>query len=243
MSRDESNLIFTRYLYSLDEVKHSLFIAILNKNSDEALFWLYEIYYSGFVPDAFRIVVNVYTELFSIDNPDLAKPFRRIMNIYKENQSGMDIDDNSSALDTIENACILGTAVHNLCLRKYRIDLFVKTYIGVVCEPFAEPDSSKKRLYITLTPDDIQKYATKPAIESPRLYLREACKYKTHKETNAIFGEVQDGVFKDLYLNHWLYFAYKSPIWKERVDAYGGRPVDDQKRLCFITRLAKKMKT
>jgi hypothetical protein len=36
----EDNLILTRYLYSLAEVKHSLFLSILDKKSDEALFWL-----------------------------------------------------------------------------------------------------------------------------------------------------------------------------------------------------------
>jgi hypothetical protein len=242
MSCDESKLIFTRYLYSLDDVKHSLFIAILNKNSDEALFWLFEIYYSGFVGDAFRLVMNIYTEVFSFDNPDLAKPFHRIMKTYEDSQLDMDVDDNgvasidtnaSATANASASASALGTIVHNLCLRNYRIDLFVKTYIGVVCEPSVEPDLSKKHLYITLKPDNIQKYETKPPIEPPYLYLREVCKYSAHKETNAIFGEVQDGVFKDLYLNHWLYFAYKSPIWKERVDAYGGRPVDDQKKIAF----------
>lgn len=220
MACDESKLIFTRYLYSLDDAKHSLFVSILNKNSDESLFWLYEIYYSGFKTDAFQMVMNVFTDVFSFDNPDLTKPFHRIMKNYEETPSEAD-------------SVSIGTMVHNLCLRKYRIEYFMKTYIGIVCEPSTDTDVTKKHLYITLTRDNIQKYETKPSMEKPHLYLREVCKYSAHKETNAIFGEARDGLFKDLYINHWLYFAYKSPIWKERVEAYGGKPVHDQKKIVF----------
>ena len=31
--------------------------------------------------------------------------------------------------------------------------------------------------------------------------------------------------YKDILRLHWEYFAYKSPLWRERIDAFGGEPV------------------
>ena len=43
-----NELQFTRYLYEKDEVKVALITSVLNKNCEEAQFWGYELYYSGF---------------------------------------------------------------------------------------------------------------------------------------------------------------------------------------------------
>ena len=50
-----SELIFTRYLYVKDEVRISLLVSILKK-SDDALFWAYELYYSGFKNELFELI-------------------------------------------------------------------------------------------------------------------------------------------------------------------------------------------
>jgi len=212
----EPNIILTRYLYSLSEVKHSLFLSILDKKSDEALFWLYEIYYSGFPDAALEFITNIFNDVFAYDNPDLIKPFNRIITNFEENPS--DNDDIS-----------FGTMVHNMCLRKYRIEHFMKTYLGIICEP--SPNVTKKNLYITLKRDNIQKYETKPSIEKTYMYLRGACEYHIRKEGNKVFGEDIDT--KEQYLNNWLYYAYGSPIWKDRVSEYGGKPDDEMLRIVF----------
>jgi len=221
-SKQEKGLVLTRYLYSLDEVKHSLLLSILDKNSEEALFWAYEIYHSGLPEHAFSLVTNIYDDLFAVDNPDLLKPFQRILKAYEESPSEKD-------------EVGLGTMVHNLCLRKYRIEDFMETYIGVVCEPHPnlEPNSKKKCFYVTLTPESVAQYKTKPPIERPYLYLREVCKFSIHKEANAIFGDVADGHYTDLFVHHWLYFACRSPIWKGRIEEFGGVIDDASKKVVF----------
>lgn len=222
---NEKGLTLTRYLYSLDEVKHSLLLSILDKNSEEALFWVYEIYHSGLPEHAFSLVTNIYDDLFVFDNPDLLKPFQRILKAYEESPF--------APTEYVEVG--LGTMVHNLCLRKYRIDHFMETYIGVVCEPHPnlEPNSKKKCFYVTLTPESVAQYKTKPPIERPYLYLREVCKFSIRKEANAVFGDVSDGNYTDLFVRHWLYFASRSPIWKERVEEFGGVVNDATKKVVF----------
>ena len=49
-------LVYTRYLYAVLEVKQSLLIALLEKQLDEALFWAYELYYSGFTHNVYSYV-------------------------------------------------------------------------------------------------------------------------------------------------------------------------------------------
>ena len=54
-------IIFTRYLYNKTEVKQSLFIALLNRKRDEAMFWAYELYFSGFGTDILSMCIVKYT--------------------------------------------------------------------------------------------------------------------------------------------------------------------------------------
>jgi hypothetical protein len=63
--------IFTRYLYLKKEVINSLIWAILNNEEDEALFWAYELYFSGFESRLFKVLADfyyIYYEDSSLDN-------------------------------------------------------------------------------------------------------------------------------------------------------------------------------
>ena len=66
-----SKFIFTRYLYIKDEVKMALLIAILNK-SDDAIFWAYELLYSGFKNEFFALIWKIYYDFFASLNPSFA---------------------------------------------------------------------------------------------------------------------------------------------------------------------------
>ena len=64
----KSDIIFTRYLYIKDEVQIALLLSILNK-SDDALFWAYELFYSGFYKGFFDFIWKVYYDFFATLNP------------------------------------------------------------------------------------------------------------------------------------------------------------------------------
>ena len=51
-------MILTRYLYFKDDVLCSLFFSILNKEKDEALFWAYELYYSGYEEETVEYLLS-----------------------------------------------------------------------------------------------------------------------------------------------------------------------------------------
>jgi hypothetical protein len=65
---NQSDLIFTRYLYVKEEIEIALLVSILNK-SDDAMFWAYELYYSGFKNELFELIWKIYYDFFATLNP------------------------------------------------------------------------------------------------------------------------------------------------------------------------------
>lgn len=212
---NDTNLIFTRYLYSKIEVKHSLLIAILNKQPDESLFWLYELYYSGFQHEIPVLLKNIYDEFFSMDNPNYRNAIEK----------------------RLTHPCKLnwGEIVTTLCSLEYRVDQFIDTYYGVKCKSKSGTLPKKRVFIIKLTLANVEKYETLPVGESPRLYLKEVCKYSIHKNLNQLFNNLEKDfthIYKDM--NKWIYYASKSPIWLERIEEYGGKVVDVSKQIIFL---------
>jgi len=63
-----SDLVFTQYLYIKDEVRIALLVSILNKNED-AIFWAFELYNSGFINELLNLIWKIYYDFFSTLNP------------------------------------------------------------------------------------------------------------------------------------------------------------------------------
>jgi len=64
--------IFTRYLYEYSHVQHSLIWALLERQRDEALFWTYEMYFSGFQEETFQWLWDIYHYMYQELSPHLA---------------------------------------------------------------------------------------------------------------------------------------------------------------------------
>ena len=59
-------IVLSRYLYSIADVQQSLFLSILEHNTEQALFWGYELYFSGFQEEAFDYLMDIAKILFQI---------------------------------------------------------------------------------------------------------------------------------------------------------------------------------
>ena len=64
---------FSRYLYEVDEVKLSLMMSILDKRRDEALFWAFELFHSGFITELGDLLLNIYDDFYATLNPTFEK--------------------------------------------------------------------------------------------------------------------------------------------------------------------------
>jgi hypothetical protein len=101
-----ANLVFTRYLYIKDEVKISLLISILNK-SDDAIFWAYELYYSGFKNELIEFIWKIYYDFFATQNPTFAA-------YLSTKLSKSSFEDR-----------LISSIVQNLLIRTYNTDIFL----------------------------------------------------------------------------------------------------------------------
>jgi hypothetical protein len=101
-------IIFTRYLYIKDEVEIALLTNILEKK-EEAVFWAYELYFSGFQKEVIQYLWDIYYDFFAVLNPSFESYF-----IKKEKEWIKNPND-----------IIIHILVDNLLIRPFNIDVFV----------------------------------------------------------------------------------------------------------------------
>jgi hypothetical protein len=193
-------LVFTRYLYPKMDVKQSLLIALLERQSKEALFWAYELYYSGDEEDTFAYLKNIYESYYKSENPD--------------------IEPKLFAKGT-QDDCLIGSIVLTMCSRKYQICDFLRVYKAYDCSPIVHPPS-KMKFIIAFKEADLKEYLTVlPEHEKTRFYLGRVCLYSIRRQYNTLFETRCDDYTTPLCY-HWLYFASKSSIWLDRIEDFGG---------------------
>jgi len=221
---ENAPLIFTRYLYSKEDVMHSLFLSILNKNKDEALFWAYELYYSGFELEVMNFVFHVFNHIYEICCPAHFTQF-----INNQYHTWYENYEKSAVNDTI-----LGTMVWNLLQYDYELTQFIDDYFQIKRNILRTPTSNKKRrLRLIMVERDIEKYKTVVAEPNQSwLILRRVYKYSAHKEYNQLF-KTTNMDFKQEYLKHWLYYASFSPIWINRLTEYDAVVGHETKSVSF----------
>lgn len=116
-----SKLIFTRYLYLKDEVKIALLLSILNK-SDDAIFWAYELYYSGYKNELFAFIWQIYYDFFATQNPSFAAYLSKKL-------SSNAIEDR-----------LVSSIIQNLLIRSFNTDVFLLRTISECFELDVEND-------------------------------------------------------------------------------------------------------
>ena len=106
-------MILTRYLYNKEYVEYSLFLSLLERDKEEALFWTYELYFSGFKKETMYLMWKFYFTLYSAFYVNLETQLYEQTNIW---------------LDDMSNDKIIGNIVINLASREPCIDLYCMMY-------------------------------------------------------------------------------------------------------------------
>ena len=209
-------LILTRYLYSFIDVRQSLFLNILDGNHEEALYWAYELYWSGFTGCTFEHLLETYDMMFIEDE------------MIKERMRG---EYNKWRLDNslYEN---LGTIVINLCFQSYRISKFVDKFFKIKCNDMSNWRESSN-LYININKKDVEKYSINYDDEKRYKILGMEYKYNLRTEYSKIFQLTEIDIVerREELLSNWEYYAYKCPYWREAIDKCEG--VIDNNKIAF----------
>ena len=75
-----TNLIFTRYLYNLDEVILSGLECLLkHTNIQECYFWFYEMYSSGYVEETWNLLWKIYYDFYAEKNGTFERKMKQEM--------------------------------------------------------------------------------------------------------------------------------------------------------------------
>jgi hypothetical protein len=93
-------------MYEESEVEIALIVAILNK-TDDALFWAYELYYSGCITELIELLWKIYYDFYATLNASFEKY------LYNKLKSG------------IIDAQIICSIINNFMIRPYTIDVFI----------------------------------------------------------------------------------------------------------------------
>ena len=114
-----SDLVFTRYLYIKEEVRIALLVSILNK-SDDAIFWAYELYYSGFKDEFFNLIWKIYYDFFATLNPAFE------IYLFKKHKELLNTNDDSQDK-------FVSSIIQTLLFRPFNTDMFL---LRNICEKF-----------------------------------------------------------------------------------------------------------
>lgn len=194
-------MILTRYLYQKDHVEYSIICSLSSNNKEEAKFWAYELYYSGFKDETLKILVEYHEKQCSI-NSKFSKIKKYIFTKYEEWRT-----DNTQDF-------IVGTIIENI--------------VKIISKSDAKTNSKQKNIWIKLSESDILKYKSSPFISTKAWKMpRRLCIYKCHEDPSIPFKSTIDD-----YCN-WLYYAYSSPFWSNKIKRYGGIVNDKEKTVIF----------
>ena len=117
--------ILTRYLYMLDETMYSLLYALITKTSlDECVFWLGEMYYSGYRRELWRFIWCVYYDFFAVRYPKYEK---KMTTLYMKWQKQDDIMVLLTSIHLLYYSSVDATV---FTLRMLNANLPNKVYMG-----------------------------------------------------------------------------------------------------------------
>lgn len=214
--------VFTRYLYEYLQVKYNLLEALLDGEGDEALFWAYELYYSGFQENVWEWLHKIYYKRYQATNPR----FERWLNQFYEEWKNPPANESD---ETTKRDCLLGSVVYSLAIQDWQ-EVVSQKYVVIYREDM--PASyNVEDVDEEIIPRPLQTEAPKaPAYR----YLEKVCHYSVREETIKATEDLYTTSIKDAYLgSNWLYYCRKCPIWEERIRVGKGIIDDATKTVAF----------
>jgi hypothetical protein len=205
-------MILTRYLYPKNNVEYSLIIALLQENREQAKFWAYELYFSGFKQQVLWGLLLIFEEYF-VDSTRKTK----ISNYLQKK-----IDEPS------RKDSIVATVVENIIRCQINVEKITQHLPDFQWGACSRNNTSPTRLLFVVHQDaDIQSYKNRPLISTKSWKLpSKLCKYTCLREPGSPELNIRD-------YDEWLFQAAGSPLWKSRIQKYYGIVDYEQKTVMF----------
>lgn len=128
-------MIYTRYLYDKKCVEYSLFVSLLKRNKEEALFWGLELFHSGFKDELIVLLWRYYYELYAPFYINLETHILKYTILWTANK----LDDT-----------YISTIITNMAQREACVDFYIMYKNGItspkcLIDTFERIDSSNNR--------------------------------------------------------------------------------------------------
>lgn len=209
-------MIFTRYLYPKHNVIYSLYVSLAIADSDQANFWAYELYFSGFRSETVDLLLTIYENYYKQDMK-LQKWLQIKVNEWKQDMSKPEI---------------VITIIQNIIRREPIFEKFLEKVPGLGAEgaplPHSVPKTSQKTCYISYKTIPPQ-YNTQLAVYTGGWKLpRQVCQYRSTRDPTEPELNITN-------YDNWLYISTGSPIWRTRIMKYGGKICEKTKSVKFST--------
>jgi hypothetical protein len=213
----EMKQVFTRYLYFVDDVYNSLVWSILDKQREESLFWIYELYFSGFQEDAFKVLNDVYYKYFAEKNPHIGEYLNKLVIEWD------DVKNKHNIIGTIISVLVTCEISLTSIVRNIDNGAVVEN-IEIISLPREIADADITKFYTINSSQEVRPYRI----------LQIACKYPIRGVTCEYLGlfGVND---KKKYSQNWLYYANNTPFWRERILEFNGNVDETFKIIVFDT--------
>jgi hypothetical protein len=247
--------IFTRYLYEYSHVQYSLVWALLERQRDEALFWTYEMYFSGFREETFQWLWDIYQYMYQELSPHIA-PI--LIHMYRSSEE----DDSmigSWVLYLLSCPVSLTRYMREMC-NVYLDYSFINENENILLPPMFVISDTEVDTYRTITNKNSQFHNWQILRNVCRFPLRaeriqheedvgnvtsvsvptslptpqfETIQYVTsHGKTMRRKRRIPT-VLDMTKMNSWMYYASFSPLWKERIQEHNGQICHETQKIWF----------
>lgn len=228
--------VFTRYLYVVQDVFWSLLCCILKKEREDAIFWAYELYYSGFNHKVIHFLEFIYSEFHENVNSPKVKRF------LEKKIRELRIHSNKE--------WVLATIVATMSSRECDMEGFLVKYGDFErSDTIPTCEKNKRHIYPIYQEKDIVAYKTVTTdFVCKRDILSVVCTHSTYKDPEKLIAsthcEYLNNIITHPYsreeLAHmfryeWEYYSYFTPIWKTRGEQYGALLNHSTKKLEFAS--------
>jgi hypothetical protein len=200
------------------EAKQSLFLCILKQDFEQALYWGYELYFSGFDEEIFEFCCEMAEEFY-----------RKKVSMKK-----YIMEQKDKWTKNTDKHILLGHCIALLCNNTPNITNFVKSYFGVNCKKEEEEN--------TIQTDN--KHSMNEELLTPLLTFQDHSLFP-YKVLNKVQKHSPVRHYRDLFRtivpengntikdDKWLYYASRSPVWYERIIQYKGSINEEYETVSF----------
>jgi len=213
---------------------HSILFALLDRKRDEALFWTYELYFSGFETELVGWLKWIYYTFYALQNTSFTE-------LFEIHLSRLD-----TATVPIQRDCLVGMIVSNLSHRAYDVRGFTLEYLKNPI-PIDNILPNNHPILIRFLRRDLEKYQTIDICQgNPRTYLQRVSRFPIRKNESLFLSqfvkssaEIEDkftsDIYIDCYLQNWLFYVYESQIWVNILKKYPSFYVDNSTQIATFS--------